>query len=318
MHGVLMRAKISGFVYIWYDKTNKMYYVGSHWGHEDDGYICSSNWMKRAYKNRPADFKRRIAIRISTSRLDLLKEEQRWLQMIKDIEILPNTKKPRYYNLNNKSADYLWHAYENQRLTVGQKISKTNTGRCLHRNTPERADAISRGKKAAFERSLAENGYKFSPEHVANMTAAITGRKMPEGFSEAQAERLKEQWATGKRQSKPWGSHSEETKQKMSAVHSGKLVSQDTREKISMSQESGLAAKHANFMKNKWADPVWKENQRKALTGKTGPKKEWRVVSPTGEVFEPIKGLRAFCREHNIPSTLNTGKAKGWTAVKIQ
>ena len=31
-----------GFVYIWFDRKHKRYYIGCHWGHEDDGYVCSS------------------------------------------------------------------------------------------------------------------------------------------------------------------------------------------------------------------------------------------------------------------------------------
>ena len=26
-----------GFVYIWYDRKYKKYYIGSHWGYENDG-----------------------------------------------------------------------------------------------------------------------------------------------------------------------------------------------------------------------------------------------------------------------------------------
>ena len=56
-----------GFIYVWYDKKHKRYYVGSHWGHEDDGYICSSSWMRKAYRRRPSDFRRRIIARVTTS-----------------------------------------------------------------------------------------------------------------------------------------------------------------------------------------------------------------------------------------------------------
>jgi hypothetical protein len=42
-----------GFVYIWYDRKRKMYYVGSHWGTIEDGYICSSNRMRDAYREDP-------------------------------------------------------------------------------------------------------------------------------------------------------------------------------------------------------------------------------------------------------------------------
>lgn len=44
-----------GFVYLWYDTYRKMYYIGSHWGTESDGYVCSSRRMKFAYKKRPAN-----------------------------------------------------------------------------------------------------------------------------------------------------------------------------------------------------------------------------------------------------------------------
>ena len=36
-----------GFVYIWYDRKHKRYYIGCRWGTENDGYICSSSWMKK-------------------------------------------------------------------------------------------------------------------------------------------------------------------------------------------------------------------------------------------------------------------------------
>ena len=49
-----------GFVYIWRDKKHNRFYIGSHWGTIDDGYVCSSTWMKRSYLRRPGDFKRKI------------------------------------------------------------------------------------------------------------------------------------------------------------------------------------------------------------------------------------------------------------------
>lgn len=71
-----------GFVYIWRDRKHRRFYIGCHWGKEDDGYVCSSSWMKKAYKYRPGDFKRRILSRVYTNRADLLKEEFRWFLMI--------------------------------------------------------------------------------------------------------------------------------------------------------------------------------------------------------------------------------------------
>ena len=89
-----------GFVYIWFDRKHRRFYIGCHWGTENDGYICSSKWMKQGYKYRPYDFKRRILSRIYTSMTDLYHEEFRWLSMIKEKEI-----GKRYYNLTIKTVD---------------------------------------------------------------------------------------------------------------------------------------------------------------------------------------------------------------------
>jgi len=105
-----------GFVYIWFDSKKKKYYIGSHYGTENDGYVCSSPWMMRVYTKRPENFKRRILKRIYTTRKDLYEEETRWLQMIKPAEM-----KKRYYNLN-RVANH-WSASDYDRLTISEKIS---------------------------------------------------------------------------------------------------------------------------------------------------------------------------------------------------
>jgi hypothetical protein len=112
-----------GFVYIWYDSKQKKYYIGSHWGLEDDGYICSSNRMRDAYKRRPKDFRRRILARIYTNREDLLNEEQRWFSHIKKEEF-----GIRYYNINGNASRYYWWINESTKQTVTEKISKTLKG----------------------------------------------------------------------------------------------------------------------------------------------------------------------------------------------
>jgi hypothetical protein len=106
-----------GFVYIWRDRKHNKYYVGCHWGFEDDGYICSSRWMIKSYKRRPTDFKRRILTRNIISRAELFKEEFRYLNMIK-----PNEIKSRYYNLNIKATGH-WCAYPENVKTIHEKIA---------------------------------------------------------------------------------------------------------------------------------------------------------------------------------------------------
>ena len=86
-----------GFVYIWFDKKRRMFYIGCHWGTVNDGYICSSNRMRDAYRRRPQDFRRKILKSNITDRSALLDEEYLWLKMIDDAEL-----NIRYYNAINK------------------------------------------------------------------------------------------------------------------------------------------------------------------------------------------------------------------------
>jgi hypothetical protein len=108
-----------GFVYIWYDKKHKRYYVGSHWGTENDGYICSSRWMRKSYKRRPNDFKRRTIKKVY-DRKTLLIEEHNYLSMMKDDEL-----GKKYYNLTNHLNGH-WSTDDNLFLTVGEKISRSH------------------------------------------------------------------------------------------------------------------------------------------------------------------------------------------------
>lgn len=88
------------FVYLWYDSFAKRFYVGSHAGTEEDGYICSSKMMLRAYKKRPSCFKRRILKRCF--KMDQHIWEQHYLNMIKDSELFYKNKK--YYNIKRVAA----------------------------------------------------------------------------------------------------------------------------------------------------------------------------------------------------------------------
>lgn len=106
-----------GFVYIWFDRKHKRYYVGSHWGYEDDGYVCSSTWMRNAYNIRKNDFKRKIIARVYSNRKELLLKEEYYLLLIKDCEL-----RIRYYNIS-KSIKDPWFQHPEKLLSVSQKIS---------------------------------------------------------------------------------------------------------------------------------------------------------------------------------------------------
>lgn len=156
-----------GFVYLWFDRKHKRYYVGCHWGTEDDGYICSSQWMHQSIKYRPQDFKRRILKTNIQHRPDMYIEEQRYLNMIKTTEIKPTNPKPRYYNLCLSSKD-MWHKYPDKIKTIGQKISDAKKGKSTKKAknrkfTDEHKEKLRQAKL----------GKKLTPEHRAKVIKTL-------------------------------------------------------------------------------------------------------------------------------------------------
>ena len=158
-----------GFVYIWYDCKHKRYYIGCRWGNVNDGYVCSSTWMKQAYGHRPKDFKRRILKTNISTRQDTFIEEQRWLNMIKLDEIKPSNDMPRYYNLHIKN-NKIWHSYDENIKNIGAKISAAKKGKTLGPCSPEKAAKISAAKKA--------KNRKFTDEHKQKLREAKLGKKL--------------------------------------------------------------------------------------------------------------------------------------------
>jgi len=177
-----------GFVYVWRDAKKNRYYVGSHWGREDDGYICSSPWMKRAHANRPRDFKRRIVKRVYSNRLDLYEEENRWLSMIKPEEMNTRIKSrdgPRksikYYNLQKiakpqKSTDRQKPQMTPEQLAErGRKISEAKQKRAAEREAAT-GSRISERFAAARAASRGPNGRKHTPEWKAENGVRLRAR----------------------------------------------------------------------------------------------------------------------------------------------
>lgn len=188
-----MSTEKFGFVYLWRDAKHNRYYVGCHWGTYDDGYVCSSSWMMIAYKRRPEDFKRRI-LKTNLTRQQMYDEETRYLRMIK-----PHEKKVRYYNLHIGDKK-LWHQYPSQVRTIGQKISHAKMGKSPNwKNPTERGFNITNGKRRAFQKHLEETGSKFTPEHRAKISVAVTGREHTQEWKDHNSVLLNEQWSDGTR-----------------------------------------------------------------------------------------------------------------------
>ncbi len=170
-----------GFVYVWRDRKNKMYYVGCHWGLENDSYVCSSERMRSAYRRRPKDFKRRIVARIYTNRQDLLVEEHKWLSLIKDDQL-----GKKFYNLNKHHFGH-WtssdRAEEIRKKLNGRKWSdesrakmkgnKNGAGKVC---SEEKKRKISEAQKGRVHKNEAQN--KAHSELMKGKTPWNKGRKV--------------------------------------------------------------------------------------------------------------------------------------------
>lgn len=183
-----------GFVYIWFDKKYKRYYIGSHWGTEDDGYICSSKMMRQSYNRRIQDFKRRIIKKIYTNQKDLLIEEERWLSMIDPNKTMPKNstvesrKNVRYYNIKLGTQNQWWSDVD-IKMTIGEKISASKKGKSTGPRDSSVGKKISEVKKKKF----AERG-GMSEEHKAALTG-IKKKPHSQEWKEENSKRMKEQWS---------------------------------------------------------------------------------------------------------------------------
>lgn len=159
-----------GFIYVWYDKKRKMFYIGSHWGTEDDGYICSSNRMRNVYKRRPQDFKRRI-IQKNITRDKLLDEEHKWLQMIQESDL-----GKRYYNLRQHKWGH-WSTDTNQNLTIREKIKKTLSDPEVRKKigAPHRGKIMSEETKEKLR--VARSKQIMTDEHKRKIAESHIGEK---------------------------------------------------------------------------------------------------------------------------------------------
>lgn len=168
-----------GFIYIWYDRKEQRFYLGKHWGYIDDKYVCSSPWMKRNYRNRPFDFKRRILATNINDKKSLTETERRWLSQISSEEL--GTK---YYNLNRTSYA---HGSNNISKETRLKLSVAGKGK---KHSPEHSAKVAeanRGKKrsdnfkeACKDRWKGKTWVANTPERAAKISASLTGKPLSE------------------------------------------------------------------------------------------------------------------------------------------
>lgn len=216
-----------GFVYIWFDKKHKRFYIGSHYGTTDDGYVCSSSWMKQAYKHRPQDFKRRI-LKTNIERSELIDNEYYWLSFIKENEL-----GKRYYNLASKRVTH-WHVDEQQRLLVNTKISLANKGKIVSNETKQKISEATKGiSKPWFKDRI------FTIEHKEALKLNHKCRKVdfihPFKNKELTNEHKQKISKASKGNQRLIGyKQSEEHKQKISEALKGRKLSEERKEQMKL------------------------------------------------------------------------------------
>ena len=125
------------FVYLWFDSKNRMFYLGFHKGHEDDGYTHSSSIMESFSKKKiPPYMRRRILARGSCDDMAAL-----------EVSLLKNRKEKcwdRYYNVMAHwpppcGEDH--PSYIDGRSSDPEYIRNLNliSGRKYRKNNPEKA-----------------------------------------------------------------------------------------------------------------------------------------------------------------------------------
>lgn len=115
-----------GFVYIWFDSHRRKFYIGSHQGTTDDGYVGSGKLFTRAYNKRPTSFKRRIIEYVTGNLRTIHEREQYWLGFIKPSEL-----GDRYYNIKKQASGGSASGAKRQPCSeiTKQKIAQSNSGK---------------------------------------------------------------------------------------------------------------------------------------------------------------------------------------------
>jgi hypothetical protein len=209
-----------GFIYIWFDRKRKMYYIGCHWGTEDDGYICSSKRMRDAYRRRPEDFKRRILKR-KIEREELLKEEFKWL------ELIPKEKLgKKYYNHRIHHHGH-WSNDLNSNITIGEKIRQKLIGR----SSKKKGTTISEETREKIRQKLIGRSSKKKGTTISEETREkIRSARAKQVITEETKQKIRE-FA----KNNPYN-HSEEMKNKISNSLSGRKLSHSHIEKMKNSK----------------------------------------------------------------------------------
>jgi hypothetical protein len=148
-----------------------MYYVGSHWGEENDGYVCSSKWMLNSYRRRPSDFRRKIVLYVETK--DTIREiEQKWLNLIH-----PNELGKKYYNLTRLAGGGNFAKCDE---STKRKISASSKGVVNKGKIPWNKGLTKEKDERVNKYANKLKGKERSIIHCLNLSKALKGKACPD------------------------------------------------------------------------------------------------------------------------------------------
>lgn len=178
------RVEQEAFVYLWYDASNKKYYLGKHKGTPDDGYTHSSTiWEAFTKDTIPEGVSRRILAYGTHEEMCILEHE-----------LLVDRKKrcwDRYYNESLGDPRYVDISGFARSEETKRKISIANTGkshteeakekikiaRANQLNDKEYLDRWERGVKSAALLRKGENNHMYGKSHTEETKKKISETK---------------------------------------------------------------------------------------------------------------------------------------------
>jgi hypothetical protein len=212
-----------------------------HKGQPNDGYVASSKYLLKEYRERPKDFTREVLTR---NTYEICRDFEIALIKAMFAQGVP------CYNLN--AAGAILYTPE-----IREKISQTHKGKTISAEhivaiKKWNADRPPASEETKKKLSLAKLGTKrdpFSIEWRENIGAALRGKKRPEAFGKAVSARqlgtkrkpLTEAQREVQRQVQTGRKHTQETIEKLKAAKAN--VSAETKAKISAAKKAYWAKK---------------------------------------------------------------------------
>lgn len=176
------RNIINAFVYLWIDFKARKFYIGSHKGTDDDGYVCSSKVMLEQYHQRPTDFVRMILMRGDDTNV------RKWEEEILDILDVKN--RPDFYNMMNGNGDFINKGGYILSETTRKRQSEAQKGNTKGKANKDKPKPWLIGNKFSkpHKKQHTENylgntngrggkGKSKSKEHIQKMSLSTLGRK---------------------------------------------------------------------------------------------------------------------------------------------